>query len=105
MPEACCSPFGAAVSLVTDKVTTRKDPSKPYVGLEHLASDTSALVSRGSASDSTSTNNVFRAGDILLGNSAPVFGSVSASISMVIARPTFWFSVRMPLSTICLPAS
>lgn len=71
MREASHGPFGAVVSLITDKITTRKDPSKPYIGLENIASGTSALISHGAASDSKSTNNVFRTGDILFGKLRP----------------------------------
>jgi len=63
--------IGNLVSLVADKVTAEKDPSMPYIGLEHIPSNGSAINSYGSASDSISTNNVFRAGDTLFGKLRP----------------------------------
>jgi hypothetical protein len=63
-------PLDSIISLVTDKVTC-KDPTKPYVGLEHMTSGGSALDRVGSAADSISTNNVFRPGDTLFGKLRP----------------------------------
>jgi len=64
-------PLGSLVALVTDKVTVGKDPSKPYVGLEHIPSGGSLLLGTAAAAESVSTNNQFRAGDILFGKLRP----------------------------------
>lgn len=64
-------PFGSIVSLVSDKVTEGKDSSKPYVGLEHIPSGGSSLLGTATAAESVSTNNQFRAGDILFGKLRP----------------------------------
>lgn len=59
------------VSLVTDKASGHKDPTKPYLGLEHLPSSGSAVLGMSSAEESISINNKFRAGDILFGKLRP----------------------------------
>src|SRR5438105_1966137 len=65
------TPLSQLVSLVIEKVTVNKDSTKPYVGLEHIPSNGSMLLSVGSATDSVSTNNVFRSGDTLFGKLRP----------------------------------
>ena len=62
------APLSQLISLVNEKVTGSKDPSMPYVGLEHIPSNGSGLLGVGSAADSVSTNNVFRKGDTLFGS-------------------------------------
>ena len=64
-------PLGSLVVLVTDKMTVGKDPSKPYVGLEHIPSGGSLLIGTAPSAESVSTNNQFRAGDILFGKLRP----------------------------------
>jgi len=59
------------VSLVTDKTSGRKDPTKPYLGLEHLPSRGSSVLGMSAAEDSVSINNKFRSGDILFGKLRP----------------------------------
>lgn len=71
MSEIETAPLETLASLVTDKVTVKKDLSKPYVGLEHIPSNGSKLLALGSAGDSISTNNAFKAGDILFGKLRP----------------------------------
>lgn len=71
MSETQLVSLDSLVDLVTDKVTVVKDPSKPYVGLEHIPSNGSSVLGVGSASDSISTNNVFRSGDTLFGKLRP----------------------------------
>lgn len=65
------APLSQLISLVNEKVTGSKDPSMPYVGLEHIPSNGSGLLGVGSAADSVSTNNVFRKGDTLFGKLRP----------------------------------
>jgi type I restriction enzyme S subunit len=59
------------VRPVDAKLTLRKDPSKPYVGLEHLPSRGAHLLGCEAASHSVSTNSVFCAGDVLFGKLRP----------------------------------
>jgi type I restriction enzyme S subunit len=59
------------VTLVNAKVTTKKDPNRPYVGLEHLPSGGSLLLGTAESGQSISTNGTFRAGDILFGKLRP----------------------------------
>jgi type I restriction enzyme S subunit len=56
---------------VTDKTAGQKDATKPYVGLENISSFEGSLTGWGSAADSSSTNNVFQAGDVLFGKLRP----------------------------------
>ncbi len=64
-------PLCLLVANVTEKVAGQKDSTKPYVGLEHMPSSGSSLLGFGVATDSVSTNNVFRAGDTLFGKLRP----------------------------------
>lgn len=64
-------PLEKIASLVKDKIVVGKDPSRPYVGLEHMPSYGSRLAGSGSPIESISANNVFRAGDILFGKLRP----------------------------------
>lgn len=59
------------VNEVTQKVTTRKDPSRPYIGLEHMVSCSPHLTGASPSHESISTNNVFVAGDTLFGKLRP----------------------------------
>lgn len=63
--------LSALVTPVDAKITTRKDPAKPYVGLENIPSRGAHLLGWGLASSSISTNCVFRAGDVLFGKLRP----------------------------------
>jgi type I restriction enzyme S subunit len=83
------------VRPVDAKLTLRKDPSKPYVGLEHLPSRGAYLLGWEAASHSVSTNSVFSAGDVLFGKlrpnlrkcvSAPFDGYCSTDILVLRAR-------------------
>lgn len=59
------------VQKVDDKITFKKDLSKPYVGLEHIATKSSYLSGFSEANTSISTNAVFSAGDVLFGKLRP----------------------------------
>jgi type I restriction enzyme, S subunit len=72
-------------SRITDKATFRKDPTKPYIGLEHLPSGGTVLLGIAQAEQSVSTNSVFRTGDILFGK----------------LRPRLRKSVRVPFDGYC----
>lgn len=83
------------VTLVTDRESVNKDPTKPYVGLEHIPSSGSALIGLSLAADSISSNTIFRAGDILFGKLRPrlrksirVDFSGYCSTDVLVFRPT-----------------
>ena len=59
------------VALVTSKVSGKKDPALPYVGLEHIESGSPRLVGTADSSSSISTNTIFDAGDVLFGKLRP----------------------------------
>jgi type I restriction enzyme S subunit len=63
--------LSALVSPVDVKITARKDPTRPYVGLENIPSRGAHLVGWSLASSSISTNAVFQAGDVLFGKLRP----------------------------------
>src|ERR1700730_5682200 len=53
------------------KISSRKDPARPYVGLENIPSRGADLLGWEPASVSISTNSVFAPGDILFGKLRP----------------------------------
>lgn len=59
------------VSQVDAKITVCKDPTRPYVGLEHIPSRGAHLAGWSPASSSISTNSIFQAGDVLFGKLRP----------------------------------
>lgn len=61
----------ALVRPVDTKITAGKDPSKPYVGLEHLPSRGAHLLGWEPASHSVSTNSIFSTDDVLFGKLRP----------------------------------
>ena len=63
--------LGELVSLRTEKVAGSKDRTKPYVGLEHIASGEPFLLGVAHSESSVSTNSVFHRGDILFGKLRP----------------------------------
>jgi type I restriction enzyme, S subunit len=71
MRETSLARLDSLAALVNEKVTTAKDPNKPYVGLEHLPSGGSLLLGTAESGQSISTNNAFRAGDVLFGKLRP----------------------------------
>lgn len=71
MTDRPTAPLSAILSLVNEKVLSQKDPDRIYVGLEDIPSGGTSLLSHGWATDSVSTNNVFRAGDVLFGKLRP----------------------------------
>lgn len=88
-------PLSEVVAAVNDKVEGKKDPARPYVGLEHLPSRGSALLGYASSTTSISTNSVFSARDVLFGKlrpnlrkalSAPFDGYCSTDILVLRAR-------------------
>lgn len=63
------------------KVDPRQCPDRPYLSLEHIESETTKILGRGTASDVRSTKAVFKAGDVLYGRLRPYLNKV--------ARPDF----------------
>lgn len=59
------------VSAVDDKTVLEKDPTLPYVGLEHIGRRGAGLNGTLQASASISTNAIFKAGDVLFGKLRP----------------------------------
>jgi type I restriction enzyme S subunit len=64
-------PLADVATPVDAKITTRKDPTKPYVGLENIPSRGTHLLGWEPASASISTNSIFHAGDVLFGKLRP----------------------------------
>lgn len=64
-------PLSELVETVDEKVTTKKDGTKPYIGLENIPSRGANLLGWEPATSSISTNSVFLAGDILFGKLRP----------------------------------
>jgi len=63
--------LGSLVVPRLDKALGGKDTTRPYVGLEHLASGSPDLVGTAAAETSVSTNSVFEVDDILFGKLRP----------------------------------
>lgn len=64
-------PISELVQPVEVKITTKKDPAKPYIGLESMPSRGANLLGWSPASSSISTNSVFSRGDVLFGKLRP----------------------------------
>src|SRR5450759_2962858 len=63
--------LGEMVEQRTEKVVLGKDLSRPYVGLEHMASNSPNLVGSARGDTSISTNSIFERDDILFGKLRP----------------------------------
>jgi type I restriction enzyme S subunit len=63
--------LGELVCASNEKAVGRKRSDWPYVGLEHLESGSPRLLGTAPSSYSTSTNSIFRAGDVLFGKLRP----------------------------------
>ncbi len=59
------------VHCTNEKIIAKKDPNKPYVGLEHIPQRGSEITEHSHAGDSISTNSVFRESDVLFGKLRP----------------------------------
>lgn len=64
-------PLDSLARLITDKTFGSKDPSQPYVGLEHMHTCSPDLMGHANAADSVSVNGVFEKDDILFGKLRP----------------------------------
>jgi type I restriction enzyme, S subunit len=69
--QARLRPLADIVELRSEKLSGRKPHDAPYLGLEHIDSDSGHLNGVGAATDSVSTNCVFLRGDILFGKLRP----------------------------------
>lgn len=67
----CHRALSELVSQVDAKIAVRKDPTRPYVGLENIPSRGAHLTGWSLASSSISTNSIFQAGDVLFGKLRP----------------------------------
>lgn len=89
------------VSQRSEKIQQGKRSDWPYVGLEHLESGSPDLSETSPSSASSSTNNVFRAGDVLFGKLRPYLRkSVRApfpgycSTDILVLEPAGWVDNR-----------
>jgi len=64
-------PLESLVDLQTTKAAGPKDPARPYVGLEHIATESSTLLGSHPSSYSDGVNCVFEVNDILFGKLRP----------------------------------
>lgn len=90
--------LGEMVEQRTEKVALGKDLSRPYVGLEHMASNSPDLLGSARSDTSVSTNSIFERDDILFGKLrpnlkkcvlAPFPGYCSTDIIVLRARDAF----------------
>jgi type I restriction enzyme, S subunit len=74
--------LGELVRLGSEKAAGHKRLDWPYVGLEHLEGESPLLTGTAHSSVSTSTNSIFRTGDVLFGKLRPYLRkSVAAPFS------------------------
>ena len=72
MPElARLTSLGDLVEERAERIATRKDPSLPYIGLEHIPQGAPSILGSEPSESSISANAVFEAGDILFGKLRP----------------------------------
>jgi len=95
--DASAIPLSEVVDLRGDKVAGSKDPTLPYVGLEHIGQGEPVLLGWAPSDTSISVNSIFEPGDILFGKlrpnlrkSAPVSfrGYCSTDVLVLRARPS-----------------
>ena len=68
--------LGAVVWPSKSKIEPSQQPDAPYLGLEHIESQTTKVLGHGLASDVKSTKAVFNAGDVLYGKLRPYLNKV-----------------------------
>ncbi|MEZ4406417.1 MAG: hypothetical protein R3A52_08080 [Polyangiales bacterium] len=68
---------GEVVRPSTEKDEPSANDSRPYVGLEHIESNTNRLVGPRIASDAKSSMAVFRKGDVLYSKLRPYLNKVT----------------------------
>jgi type I restriction enzyme S subunit len=72
-----CEKLGEIVSPSKEKIEPTVDSTFPYVGLEHIESNSSKIIGHGIASEVKSTKTVFYAGDVLYGKLRPYLNKVA----------------------------
>jgi type I restriction enzyme S subunit len=60
-----------------EKIEPNADSTFPYIGLEHIESNSSKIIGQAIASDAKSTKTVFHAGDVLYGKLRPYLNKVT----------------------------
>ena len=59
--------LGEIVSPSKERFEPTEDSDIPYIGLEHIESNTSKIIGHGIASEARSTKTVFRTGNVFTG--------------------------------------
>ena len=78
IPEGWVSvPLKQLVSPSKEKVEPVEEPDVPYIGLEHIESNTTRIIGHGFARDTMSTKTRFFAGSILYGKLRPYLNKVT----------------------------
>ena len=78
IPEGWVSvPLKQLVSPSKEKVEPVEEPDVPYIGLEHIESNTTRIIDHGFARDTMSTKTRFFAGSILYGKLRPYLNKVT----------------------------
>jgi type I restriction enzyme S subunit len=72
-----CRKLGEMVLPSKEKIEPTADSTLPYIGLEHIESNSSKIIGHGIASDAKSTKTVFHAGDVLYGKLRPYLNKVA----------------------------
>jgi len=72
-----CKKLGEIISPSKEKIEPTEDSTLPYIGLEHIESNTSKIIGQAVASDAKSTKTVFHSGDVLYGKLRPYLNKVA----------------------------
>ncbi len=72
-----CKKLGEIVSPSKEKIEPTADSTLPYIGLEHIESNTTKIIGQAIASDAKSTKTVFHSGDVLYGKLRPYLNKVA----------------------------
>jgi len=72
-----CKKLGEIISPSKEKIEPTADSTLPYIGLEHIESNTSKIIGQAIASDAKSTKTVFHSGDVLYGKLRPYLNKVA----------------------------
>lgn len=82
LPEGwAVAPLRDVIQPSKEKIDPRRVPDSPYLGLEHIESNSRRIIRQAKASEAASTKAVFQAGDVLYGKLRPYLNKV--------CRPTF----------------
>jgi type I restriction enzyme S subunit len=72
-----CKKLGEIISPSKEKIEPTADSTLPYIGLEHIESNTSKIIGQAIASEAKSTKTVFHSGDVLYGKLRPYLNKVA----------------------------